>query len=170
MTNVLPPWTRQACILPISTSITCARARESRCPPCTTSSRHPVLQSTPPVPSSANPCVRSVFLSPLRANLPSFQPDGSKKNSFLSVSFQVSLPSPSVPLPPSPHVTAPHAQQSIPMPFHPSSEASCSPCTGILQSDAFRTREKRGIYICSSRLGLIKMDHRHSGNGRNSQQ
>jgi hypothetical protein len=26
------------------------------------------------------------------------------------------------------------------------------------------------IYICSSRLGLIKMEHRHSGNGRNSQQ
>jgi hypothetical protein len=26
------------------------------------------------------------------------------------------------------------------------------------------------LYICSSRLGLIKMDHRHSGNGRNSQQ
>jgi hypothetical protein len=26
------------------------------------------------------------------------------------------------------------------------------------------------VYICSSRLGLIKMDHRHSGNGRNSQQ
>jgi hypothetical protein len=26
------------------------------------------------------------------------------------------------------------------------------------------------IYICSSRLGLIKLDHHHSGNGRNSQQ
>ncbi len=26
------------------------------------------------------------------------------------------------------------------------------------------------VYICSSRLGLINMDHHHSGNGRNSQQ
>jgi hypothetical protein len=25
--------------------------------------------------------------------------------------------------------------------------------------------EEEEIYICSSRLGLIKMDHRHSGNG-----
>jgi hypothetical protein len=30
--------------------------------------------------------------------------------------------------------------------------------------------EEEQIYICSSRLGLIKMDHHHSGNGRNSQQ
>jgi hypothetical protein len=30
--------------------------------------------------------------------------------------------------------------------------------------------EEEEIYICSSRLGLIKMDHHHSGNGRNSQQ
>ncbi len=30
--------------------------------------------------------------------------------------------------------------------------------------------EREEIYICSSRLGLIKMDHHHSGNGRNSQQ
>jgi hypothetical protein len=30
------------------------------------------------------------------------------------------------------------------------------------------SREKEEIYICSSRLGLIKMDHHHSGNGRNS--
>jgi hypothetical protein len=30
-------------------------------------------------------------------------------------------------------------------------------------------KKKEEIYICSSRLGLIKMDHRHSGNGRNSQ-
>jgi hypothetical protein len=29
--------------------------------------------------------------------------------------------------------------------------------------------EEREIYICSSRLGLNKMDHRHSVNGRNSQ-
>jgi hypothetical protein len=26
------------------------------------------------------------------------------------------------------------------------------------------------IYICSSRLGAITMDHRHSGNGKNSRQ
>jgi hypothetical protein len=30
--------------------------------------------------------------------------------------------------------------------------------------------EEEEVYICSSRLGLIKMDHPHSGNGRNSQQ
>jgi hypothetical protein len=30
--------------------------------------------------------------------------------------------------------------------------------------------EEEEIYICSSHLGLTKMDHRHSGNGRNSQQ
>jgi hypothetical protein len=30
--------------------------------------------------------------------------------------------------------------------------------------------EEEEIYICSSRLGLMKMEHRHSGNGRNSQQ
>jgi hypothetical protein len=30
--------------------------------------------------------------------------------------------------------------------------------------------EEEDIYTCSSRLGLIKMDHHHSGNGRNSQQ
>jgi hypothetical protein len=30
--------------------------------------------------------------------------------------------------------------------------------------------EEEEIYICSSRLGLIKMDHHHSGNGRNIQQ
>jgi hypothetical protein len=33
----------------------------------------------------------------------------------------------------------------------------------------FAGREEEN-YICSSRLGLIKMDHHHSGNGRNSQQ
>jgi hypothetical protein len=27
------------------------------------------------------------------------------------------------------------------------------------------TEEEENIYVCSSRLGLIKMDHRHSGNG-----
>jgi hypothetical protein len=30
--------------------------------------------------------------------------------------------------------------------------------------------EEEEIYMCSSRLRPIKMDHRHSGNGRNSQQ
>ncbi len=30
--------------------------------------------------------------------------------------------------------------------------------------------EEEEIYICSSRLELNKMDHHHSGNGRNSQQ
>jgi hypothetical protein len=33
-----------------------------------------------------------------------------------------------------------------------------------------REEKEEEIYICSSRLGLIKMDHHHSGNGRNSQQ
>jgi hypothetical protein len=33
-----------------------------------------------------------------------------------------------------------------------------------------KKEKKKEIYICSSRLGLIKMDHRHSGIGRNSQQ
>jgi hypothetical protein len=30
--------------------------------------------------------------------------------------------------------------------------------------------EEEEIYICTSRLGLIKLDHHHSGNGRISQQ
>jgi hypothetical protein len=29
-----------------------------------------------------------------------------------------------------------------------------------------RDEEEEVIYICSSRLGLIKMDHHHFGNGR----
>jgi hypothetical protein len=33
-----------------------------------------------------------------------------------------------------------------------------------------KEEEEEEIYICSSRLGLIKMDHHHSGNDRNSQQ
>jgi hypothetical protein len=37
-------------------------------------------------------------------------------------------------------------------------------------ADRSMTVLEEEIYICSSRLGLIKMDHRHSGNGRNSQQ
>jgi hypothetical protein len=36
--------------------------------------------------------------------------------------------------------------------------------------ETFSNEEEEEIYICSSRLGLIKMDHHHSGNGRNSQQ
>jgi hypothetical protein len=31
-----------------------------------------------------------------------------------------------------------------------------------------KKEEEEEIYICSSRLGLIKMDHHHSGNGRKS--
>jgi hypothetical protein len=41
---------------------------------------------------------------------------------------------------------------------------------GLALVGAVRYMLTEEIYICSSRLGLIKMDHRHSGNGRNSQQ
>jgi hypothetical protein len=33
-----------------------------------------------------------------------------------------------------------------------------------------KKKKEEEVYICSSRLGLIKMDHHPSGNGRNSQQ
>jgi hypothetical protein len=33
-----------------------------------------------------------------------------------------------------------------------------------------KKKKKEEIYICSSLLRLIKMDHRHTRNGRNSQQ
>jgi hypothetical protein len=36
------------------------------------------------------------------------------------------------------------------------------------QALGLQSRRRRKFYICSSRLGLIEMDHRHSGNGRNS--
>jgi hypothetical protein len=38
---------------------------------------------------------------------------------------------------------------------------------GLKTHDGHRERE---IYICASRLGLIKMGHCHTENGRNSQQ
>jgi hypothetical protein len=34
----------------------------------------------------------------------------------------------------------------------------------------FDEEDEEEIYICSNRLGLINMDHHHSGNGRNSQE
>jgi hypothetical protein len=37
-------------------------------------------------------------------------------------------------------------------------------------TDAWMDEGEREVYKCSSRPGLIEMDHRQSGNGRNSQQ
>ncbi len=54
-------------------------------------------------------------------------------------------------------------------PIHGNPVFSCASDIPAVQ-EVERGEWERGIYLCSTRLGLIKMDHRHSGNGRNSQQ